>query len=292
MLIIVSRQSFGREGDSTIFKKSNFGRRLLNNELDILMDSPLPVSEQCEQGPRTPYVGTTVTVSFCLVKDLMKKWKAIRDSFVKDHKTNTATGTGQAALEKNVYHDQLLFLLPHVKGNLQTTSNIAPLNLNQVNEGEEQIQGIQIDYSVGLHTHEETRVHLMRFKKASKRKIANQNITTGKALERIIDSSTKDLTNILASSLELQREERNSDKFGHKAFLNSFVPVLDSMPFHKSMQLRGQISQVFSNYFSQNEGNGGPSRSLSSLSSTAPATPAGLESDISVDYNISDYLDL
>lgn len=233
----------------------------------------------------------------------MKKWKAIRDCFVRDHRTNTATGTGQAASKRKryVYYDQLLFLLPHVKGNLKTTSNIAPSAFQE--HDEEETQGEEMH---NLSTNEEepasfgnsspstsTNDPAVAQKKGSKRKSNNYNVPTGKrtALERTILSSSKDLTNILASSLELQKEERNSDKYGHKAFLLSFVPVLDSMSYNTSMQLRGQISQVFSNYFAQIEGDS-ENRSHSSISSTAPATPMGFQSDPSVDYNISDYLQL
>ncbi|XP_046683803.1 uncharacterized protein LOC124369766 isoform X2 [Homalodisca vitripennis] len=51
----------------------------------------------------------------------MKKWKAIRDCFVRDHRSTTAAGTGQAASKKKkyIFYDQLLFLLPHVKGERQ-----------------------------------------------------------------------------------------------------------------------------------------------------------------------------
>lgn len=48
--------AFGREGDSSIFKKSNFGQRLKNNELDLPLDSPLPVPDNFEKGPQFPYV--------------------------------------------------------------------------------------------------------------------------------------------------------------------------------------------------------------------------------------------
>ena len=53
---------------------------------------------------------------------------------------NTATGTGQAASKRKryVYYDQLLFLLPHVKGNLKTTSNIAPSAFQEHDEEETQ----------------------------------------------------------------------------------------------------------------------------------------------------------
>lgn len=48
--------AYGREGDPTIFNKSNFGQRLKNNELDLPPDSQLPVPTNCDTGPCVPYV--------------------------------------------------------------------------------------------------------------------------------------------------------------------------------------------------------------------------------------------
>lgn len=48
--------SYGREGDSSIFKKSNLGARLKNNDLDFPPSKPLPVPNNCTKGPNMPYV--------------------------------------------------------------------------------------------------------------------------------------------------------------------------------------------------------------------------------------------
>ncbi|KAG8270464.1 hypothetical protein J6590_084978 [Homalodisca vitripennis] len=78
------------------------------------------------------------------VKELMKKWKAIRDCFVRDHRSTTAAGTGQAASKKKkyIFYDQLLFLLPHVKGNSNTGSNIASLHSHEHVGEESQMEDI------------------------------------------------------------------------------------------------------------------------------------------------------
>ena len=64
---------------------------------------------------------------FFPAKKLMKKWKAIRDSFVRCHRQMTQTETGKAANNKKLYmfYHQLHFLLLHVKRNTSTFSNIS-----------------------------------------------------------------------------------------------------------------------------------------------------------------------
>ncbi|XP_046683802.1 uncharacterized protein LOC124369766 isoform X1 [Homalodisca vitripennis] len=243
----------------------------------------------------------------------MKKWKAIRDCFVRDHRSTTAAGTGQAASKKKkyIFYDQLLFLLPHVKGNSNTGSNIAPLHSHEHVGGESQMEDIESSsaheeiladdaINVSPHPPSSTLLNQAATKpKGSKRKnLTDINPPTGKraTFEKNILSSSKDLTNILASSLEWQKNEKNSDKNDHKAFLLSYVPVLDSMPFSRSMYLRGQISQLFSNYFAQNENHQESSTmcSTSSLSSSAGATPTARNvfSEESGDFDISDYIQL
>ena len=76
--------------------------------------------------------------SFVSAKELMKKWKAIRDNFVRCHRQMTQTETGKAANNKKLYmfYHQLQFLLPHVKGNTSTSSNIiAPAGTQNDAEG-------------------------------------------------------------------------------------------------------------------------------------------------------------
>jgi len=68
----------------------------------------------------------------------MKKWKAIRDNFVRYHRQITQTETGKAATNKKLYmfYLQLQLLLPHAKGNTSTSSNIiAPVGTQNDAEG-------------------------------------------------------------------------------------------------------------------------------------------------------------
>lgn len=160
-----------------------------------------------------------------------------------------------------------------MKPNSNTSSNIDPINtqcydetsthssIAEIDPLEEEDQAVfDNDPRVPSTSRNAARAGEVWLKRklAAKRKLECQQIVlAGKrsALERSIASCAKDLTNILTQSLEMHKEDRHGDQFGHKAFLLSLVPVLNSMPFHTAMQLRGQISDIFSDYFRQYENN-------------------------------------
>jgi hypothetical protein len=52
----------------------------------------------------------------------------------------------------------------------------------------------------------------------------------GKTKDNILLTATKDISKILSESVALQWEERRSNQFGNKAFLLSFLPLMDSLP--------------------------------------------------------------
>ena len=63
----------------------------------------------------------------------MKKWRAVRDNFVRDLKQQRNT-TGQPALKKKLYifFDQLQFLLPISGDEKETSFNISPPESDKV----------------------------------------------------------------------------------------------------------------------------------------------------------------
>lgn len=56
ILTAIDVGAYGREGDSSILKKSNFGNRLTCNHLDLPADTPLPSSHDSPEGTPVPYV--------------------------------------------------------------------------------------------------------------------------------------------------------------------------------------------------------------------------------------------
>lgn len=233
----------------------------------------------------------------------MKKWKTLRDSFVKDHRSATAPGTGKAASAKKryVYYDQLQFLLPYVKGNQNTASNIAPPAPTTSDATNIDAEPADVTITPNNDSSNVANENPVTEKPSNKRKHDNPNVVAGKraALERSVANSAKELTSILAANLEMQREERASDKYGHRAFVLSLLPVLENMPFQESMLLRGQISQVITDHFvnkevpsrSNSSMFSGPSRSNSSMFS-APHTPDVLSETSEDEFNISQYIQI
>nr|CAH7717903.1 unnamed protein product [Callosobruchus chinensis] len=59
------------------------------------------------------------------MKNLQRKWKSIRDSFMRELRVqkNTPSGSGNENRKKYVFFEQLLFLIPTMK-NIETSSNV------------------------------------------------------------------------------------------------------------------------------------------------------------------------
>lgn len=167
----------------------------------------------------------------------------------------TAVQTGQKAVKQKryVYYDQLQFLIPHVKGNTHTSSNIelpasvsddnTDIDTSLVTDG-----GNNDDFEPFSSQVQSPRPTTNTIKKRQ----SDSQYSRGKkiAIEKSVAESAKNLTTILSESLQIQREQRQreqqADKFGHGQFLSSFVPILDGLPLHAAMQARIEISQAVS----------------------------------------------
>jgi hypothetical protein len=255
--------------------------------------------------------------SFVSAKELMKKWKAIRDNFVRCHRKITQTETGKAANNKKVYlfYNQLQFLLPYAKGSTNTSSNIsAPAGtqngaegsqdtLDQTANSNEEDSKIDIDATASPSTGTNIAPSPSKKKRKNIHKYASNKRA---ANEQSIASSAKELTSILTQSLAIQREqayqdkERQADVYGHQAFLLSFVPAFNSMPLHVAMEARLKIAEVVNASLhkscmnlSTSTGHHSASAgwSTSGCSTPAPSTPLNTDSN-SEDFNIADYIRL
>lgn len=115
------------------------------------------------------------------------------------------------------------------------------------------------------------------------------------AIGHTIASASKSLTKVLQDSLAVQREERNSDKHGNKAFLMSYVPIMDNLSQQAQLQTRMRISQIFNDLAFSAQQSPCPSQG-SSYTTTRPTTPftllspAASGSQDSEQMNLSDYL--
>lgn len=241
-----------------------------------------------------------LSYSFDSGKELVKKWKALRDNFVRDHKLVTVTETGKAASKRKryVFYDQLQFLLPYVKGNDNTSSNIQPITgSNGDAEEQDKDQAAigdpernQLDTEPVAST--STGLFASTPVGPSKRKPVKQTSRVSKkaAMESSVASSARDLALVLSESLALQKEERHEDAYGNKSFLMSLVPILNSLPLPTAMQARLHISQVLMEV-AYNVPVPAPLNNTQSGNST-PVQNTPISESSSEDINISEYMNL
>lgn len=169
----------------------------------------------------------------------MKNWKTTWDYFVKKYRNQKKFKTGAPAKKKEKYFDdQLSFPMPYVKGNTNT-----PLqDVEETADVEEPADGEQIsitdDIILGV------RQQLADYAAEEQR---GQNKTKNDHLDiaKTILSANKSSTDLLSQSVNIRREEMTSDKYGNKAFLDSFVPMMDNFPPKVAAYARMKISELF-----------------------------------------------
>lgn len=177
----------------------------------------------------------------------MRKWKALRDCYVKELKEQKKIQTGVPAKKRKTYifFEQLSFLANHVHKGERTTSNIGPPQIFQENDEliHENTESNEIDDSI------KEPVQLANAPEPQKRQNSQQKRTKSRtAIANSIATTTKHLTDILAKSVDQQQEERAKDKHGNKSFLMSFLPIMDNLPMNVQMQARFKIAQIFNDY--------------------------------------------
>lgn len=175
----------------------------------------------------------------------MKRWKTLRDSFVREYRCVKKIETGVPAIKKKkyVFYDQLSFLLPHVKGNENTFTNIPPADDLQVEELEKQQA---VDEPEVSDDHNDTNAVNPSI---AERKIRQDRVVGKTSLGKTLASASKNITTLMQESIALQKADinagKNNDKFGNKAFLMSFVPLMDSLPPYVALDVRMKITETF-----------------------------------------------
>lgn len=170
----------------------------------------------------------------------MKKWKTIRDNFVRELMSLNATETGLPASKKKkpyIFFDQLSFLLPHVKGYKNNGSNITAPNVDPADQ-DERLESNQVPTPSAIQRTPPST-------SAAERQKRQERAKKRPAASQVLSSATKNITNIMEESLQLQKSGLESDKFGNKAFLLSFLPTFDNFSPELSFDVRMQITEVF-----------------------------------------------
>ena len=222
----------------------------------------------------------------------MKKWKAVRDNFVRDLKQQRNTTTGQPALKKKryIFFDQLQFLLPIVGDEKDTFSNIPPPESDTVDGAGGSVT--DVSSALTVHDHEEKSNNIENSRSCSGSLTGGKSRGRGNTKDNILLTATKDISKILSESVALHREERRSDKFGNKAFLLSFLPLMDSLPSDLSIEARYKITEVFRNISAARRASSSEI-SPASASAASPLSVRTIVSDTSEDsFNILDFYQL
>ncbi|KAG8277656.1 hypothetical protein J6590_037799 [Homalodisca vitripennis] len=143
-------------------------------------------------------------------KDMMKKWKTLRDNFPND---------------KNV-------------------SNIPPLeHIISEQEAVETVETTNAD--------DNDRADSVSNSSLVERQKRQERVSKRTNIERTLTSASKNITSLMQESIAIQRANtssaNSSDKSGNKAFLMSFLPVMDSLPPLAAFDVRMQLTEVFRN---------------------------------------------
>jgi hypothetical protein len=175
----------------------------------------------------------------------MKKWKAIRDNFVKGLRQQRNMTTGQPALKKRryVYFDQSSFCCLLLAMEKKLFSNIPSPEIDTVDV----VGGSATDVSSDLTVHQEEQPNnIQNSQSCSGSGTGGKSTGREKTKENIL-TATKDISKILSESVALQREERQSDQLGNKSFLTSFLPLMGSLSSDLTNEASYKITEVFRN---------------------------------------------
>ncbi|KAK9700590.1 Alcohol dehydrogenase transcription factor Myb/SANT-like, partial [Popillia japonica] len=173
-----------------------------------------------------------INLIYILGKELQTKWKSLRDQFIKAKKLERDIKRGASAGKKKtyIYYDQLQFLI-HSDESHETVTNLSPDRdilarqmkevIANIEEGSDSFRAPTPTPTVPIpHTSTST-------PKTRKRKIQKDD-----------DDGVRAIINILRQSVELQRQEKDADRMGNKAFLASILPFLDKMSDEVVMEAR------------------------------------------------------
>jgi hypothetical protein len=120
------------------------------------------------------------------------------------------------------------FLLPIIGDEKETFSNIPPPESDTV-DGAGSVMDVSSVLIVYDYEKEKSNA-IENSQSCSGSRTGGKPKGRGKTKDNILLTATKDISKILYESVALQREERRSDQFGNKAFLLSFLPLMDSLP--------------------------------------------------------------
>ncbi|XP_022192196.2 uncharacterized protein LOC111050226 [Nilaparvata lugens] len=184
---------------------------------------------------------------FDTVVDLMKKWRFIRDAFVRNYKATVLKPKNNQHRRKYVFFDQLQFLLPVTKGlkNVQSSNDdnmdcsLSAPNMSAFSDNS---------------NNDCDKIGAKRARMIFPQKVLSHtdSVPKIKSPGKSLLENTKDShSQLISIRREEKRDPEISDEYGHSSFLASFLPMLCGMPINRAMHVRLHISEIFSEHFIQ-----------------------------------------
>lgn len=176
----------------------------------------------------------------------MRKWKAIRDNFVKDirHRKKLMNGEGIPKTRRYIYYSAMQFLLPIIDdsgSHERVATNGKRVDLRDLRnrarsrQSQLRVRGAAADQStVPLDG------GLVAPKEEDGVQMANSTV-----------DDDADTVNANASLAPYPKSpspgDRMKDIFGNRAFLLSYLPIMDDLPSDLALEARLKITEVFRN---------------------------------------------
>ncbi|GFY79175.1 uncharacterized protein TNIN_113841 [Trichonephila inaurata madagascariensis] len=165
-------------------------------------------------------------------KELTRKWKCIRDNFVKYYRVHHQKKGGKEVVAKRCcrYYNKLLFLIPFIR-----EARIYPSEFH--NDDDPDDGGIDIDnvkQELEVETEEDNTVDLEQSSDTESDITPNTHIPRRKNIPKPLETAENESSSNHSRSYSEavpENQKKVTDKYGNRAFLLSFHPVMDSLSF-------------------------------------------------------------
>ncbi|GFU37992.1 uncharacterized protein NPIL_365021 [Nephila pilipes] len=182
-------------------------------------------------------------------KELTRKWKCIRDNFVKYYRTHTQKKGRRVVASKRCcrYYNQLQFLIPFIREARDWAYPSEFHNYDIPDDG-----GINIDdvkQELEVVTEEDTTVDKEQLSDTEcdvtpnipgRKSSPNALETIARVAETSSSSHSRSYSEVMS-----ENGKKVTDKYGNRAFLLSFHPVMDSLPPSLYLEARMKIAKIF-----------------------------------------------
>ncbi|GJQ68677.1 hypothetical protein Trydic_g17217 [Trypoxylus dichotomus] len=177
-----------------------------------------------------------------LRKELQRKWKSLRDQFMKARKNEKVRNGGRPIKKKKyVYYDHLKFLADHA--DCRETYYVRTQETDDDDQEKKGGSEGSTDTSKTIHIDTPLLSTLYTIRTSSPfASIAAQKKEKRKLKDQ--DDGMQETKEYEEQGMDLKREQNETDRMGNRAFLLSILPFLDKMSDEVVMEARMGMMQV------------------------------------------------